>query len=229
MPIDDHITALQLGKSSEFFCVLLIVCGLMLSGCCGGGNELPEGLAARLIDIGTRVEVNAKAAVKDQKLTLKDIIEVFADSFAVIKFPDGTRISLFYDDLNNRNTKLEMSTYEKKTVTTMALKLLDGVIAAVVPKQKTGIDRYEIEAAHTTTAIEGTQVKVSTNGTNDEIALKEGKVKITHKADGKTLELSSRQKVSATATGFSDVETYNGLAESEEKFFLDNPREFYRY
>lgn len=211
-------------------CLLLMVplfATLMTSGC--GGDADIAGLSARLIEIGQRVEVNNKPAVQDQKLAVSDVVVVFKGSFAVIKFPDGTRINLFYDDLRRTDTKLEMASYQPKTVTTMALKLVSGVLSAIVPPDRKGIDRYEVEAAHTVTAIEGTEVKVSTNGTLDEVALKKGKVAVTHKVNGTKVELDPRTQIGATAGGFQKVRPYNGLAESEERFFLNNPKELYRY
>ena len=206
---------------------LVLFAGWLVGGC--GGTPAPQGPDARLIELGKKVEVNGKPAVKEQKLAIRDVVEVFEGSFAVLKFGDGTRVNLFYDDLNKRPTRLEMSAFAKKTVTTMAFKLASGLLSAIVPPKRQGIDRYEVEGAQTVTSIEGTQVKISTGGGRDEIALHEGKVVITRKGTGQTLELRPRTRSGADERGFLPVEAYNGMSRTEERYFNTDLRIFYRW
>lgn len=215
-------------RQTQLFAILLLAAlGTLAVLGCGGGET--SAINARLIELGKKVEVNLKQAVKEQKLALSDVIEVFENSFAVIKFADGTRCNLYYDDLNKRNAKIEVAACRPKDFTTIAFKLVSGVVSVLVPPKRTGTDRYEIETAQTITAIKGTMVKITTDGSGDIIALKEGSVEITHRGSSEKLHLQAGTQVAVTAAGFQPVKPYIAVSEAEESFFSDNPKELYRY
>ncbi len=205
-------------------CVAL--CCIGLSAGCGCGPTSPGG--ARLLEFGKKVEVNGVAAVANQALKVTDTIEVFADAYATIKFDDGTRINLFYDDVRKQNTKVSLTAYEPKGVKTVALRLWTGILSFIVPTNRKGIDRYKIEAAHTVTAIEGTAGKISTDGNTDEVALKEGIVEVAH-TKGTTTKLTAGQKLGADAAQMYPPVPYVGVADREDRFYHTNLKELYRY
>jgi ferric-dicitrate binding protein FerR (iron transport regulator) len=192
---------------------------------CAGCRETPR--HAVLYEASSAgVTVNGKSPAPGLAIGVSDEVVVDgAGSFARLKLDDGTKVFLHADAASRRTVFSLARLGEQAGARSILLRLVRGVAALVVPRRPAG-SVLEVQASYTTTAIRGTQVRVSSGEAGDEIAVREGQVEVRSLA-GATAEparpLAAGEKLRFDAAkGFQAKETYDGLSSGEEVLFRDS-------
>lgn len=173
---------------------------------------------AFLIKAKGEIELNRNAekaaATEGQNLLNKDELISREQSFAVIKFIDGSStVKLFPNSILTIEAEQDAGKLNKKNT------LLLGSILAQV-KKKTGI--FEVDTPNNVVSVKGTEfmVEVGDNGLTA-VSVKEGEVSVKNKQTAKEVLVDSGQKATENEDGeflFSEVsEEEFGTTSEEEK------------
>ena len=178
-------------------------------------------------DVELSREENLMNISTGDELVNNDELESKEDSFAAIKFVDGSSIvKLFPNSILQINAEKKDKTLDKKSFLKMG-----NVWSKVV--QKTGV--FEVETPTTVVSVKGTEflLSVSTMGIT-EIFTFTGEVQVKNKYDNKTSSVSAGFKaistgeteleISETEEGDIDEETQEYIEEEEEEEELEPPK-----
>lgn len=204
----------QLPRRRAIAAVLAV---LLLAGC--GSSD--TAIHARLVPpITGTVQVNGAAAKASDPLRLGDtVIARGDDATASVKFEDGTVLHLYGLGAAGGEAKLIVDSYDKGS-RAMVARLFSGLLTLASPP-KDPPPRKTIVALNTTTATEGTEVKIQTGLAGDTVSLKLGKVTVTQKDGGASVSLTSGMMVQVNPTGaIGTPAKYDPNAASERKFFI---------
>lgn len=152
---------------------LLAVLLVLVAGC---GSTATFATLVELSQSG--VTVNGQAARAGQALQPADeVVVTGAGAWARLVLPDGVRVYL-RPDAAGGETRFNLGRHEEQgSARGLFLKLIRGVVMLVVPARKAG-DALEVQASWTTTAVKGTEFKVTSSEAGDTVAVKEGVVEV---------------------------------------------------
>jgi len=205
----------------KWLTVLVAAMGLLWAESCG---EAPK--AATLYEVSSAgVTVNDQPAKAQQKIGVSDRVVVASKgAFARLLLSDGTKIFLLPDDKIGE-TRFTLDKYTQDGSTRQVLlRLMQGVVTLLVPKNRPKGDILEVQASFTTTAIRGTELKITSSPEGDTIALKEGSVEVrSNKDPAKTQTVSIGEQVRFDAkTSLLSKSTYNPFDNAESALFRDS-------
>ena len=197
--------------------VLVVLASLTVAGGCnrGGGSAAP----ALLVETADPVTVNGKAVhvLPSAPLSLAagDLLEAGPKGLARLLYPDGSRFLLM--PRGNDSGSLEV-TPRALSAAPVVVKLVRGVLAFLVPKDRTVKDKYELRALNTVTTVEGTAGRIFSSATEDRVALEHGSVSVA--AGAAVTRINGLQEAVWTrAANLFSVLTYDPNARDEAVYY----------
>lgn len=186
------------------------------------GSGCIESVApAMLVETSDPVTVNGKSVhvlpTAPLALAAGDALEVGPKGLARLLYPDGSRFMLL--PRGSDAGSLEV-TPRGTSAAPVVVKLVRGVLAFLVPKERKVKDKYELKALNTVTTIEGTAGRVITTPTEDRVALEHGTVSVTA-GSGATRINGLQEAVYAVATKVFSVQSYDPTGTTERDLYAD--------
>ena len=145
-----------------------------------------------------------------------DQVEVAAGGLARIAYPDGTRMLLL---ANGSKAGALVIAKPAGGVGDVVLKLLNGAVSFLIPKDRQPNANYQFQALNTVTTIKGTSGRITTAAEADQVALREGVVVVTATASGTMTEVKAGSEVVVEPGKAPVVRAYNTTASSELPFW----------
>ncbi len=177
--------------------ILFIISLILLFSICQAADSVALTLKTKGKIELTREEENSRLNSGDE-LYNKDELESMEDSFAALKFIDGSSIvKLFPNSILTINAEKDGDNLDKKNYLKM------GELWSKVVK-KTGV--FEVETPTTVVSVKGTEILVShSNEKGTVLYTFSGEAEIKNKRDGKTAIAGANQKAMLTPDGQIEV------------------------
>ena len=197
--------------------VLVVLASLTVAGGCNNGGSAAPAL---LVETADPVTVNGKAVhvLPSAPLSLAagDLLEAGPKGMARLLYPDGSRFLLM--PRGNDSGNLEV-TPRASSAAPVVVKLVRGLLAFLVPRDRKVKDKYELRALNTVTTVEGTAGRIFTSAAEDRVALEHGSVSVA--AGGAVTRVNGLQEAvwSLAAKAFS-ILAYDPNAKDEAIFYV---------
>lgn len=162
------------------------------------------------------VTVNGKPAGRGQTIHTRDeVVCSTKDSFCRLKLTDGSKIFLLPDPRGGSTTFSLEGLKTQRSSKVLLMRLVRGLLALIVPRGRSASETLEVQASYTTTAIKGTQLRISTGTEGDQVAVREGQVEVRVTDSDRTRTLEANQQVSydTSKMDLGQVEAYNPATE----------------